>query len=107
MWPRNSFCGILVKTGAPFCPCLRNLPEVKVKRLILIILTRKISEIPIIDFVYWLSLTKSILNKPSKLRKKKHKMCVLIIKRVPKRKIELNPFLRGMGLWGKMLPNYI
>lgn len=30
-WPRDYFCGILVKTVADFCPCLKSLPEAKVK----------------------------------------------------------------------------
>ena len=68
MWSRGCFCGILVKNMAAFCPCLRSLPETKVKRLRLIALTKEVSETPIIDSVLWLSLVKSILNKCSKLR---------------------------------------
>ena len=34
MQPRDCFCGILVKNVAAFCPCLKSLPEAKVKRLI-------------------------------------------------------------------------
>ena len=70
MWPRDCFCGILVKNVAAFCPCLKSLPEAKVKRLRLIALTKEVSEMPIIDFVLWLSLMKSILNK-CKPRKEK------------------------------------
>ena len=33
MWPRECFYGILVKNVATFCPCLKSLPEAKVKRL--------------------------------------------------------------------------
>ena len=33
MWPRDYFCGILVKSVATFCLCLKSLPEAKVKRL--------------------------------------------------------------------------
>ncbi|KRY66817.1 hypothetical protein T11_13570 [Trichinella zimbabwensis] len=29
MWPRDCFCGILVKNVATFCPCLKSLPEAK------------------------------------------------------------------------------
>ena len=38
MWPRDYFCGILVKTlqTRAFCPCLKSLPEAKVKRFMLI-----------------------------------------------------------------------
>jgi hypothetical protein len=50
------------------------LPEAKVKRLRLVTLTKEASERPIIDFVLWLNLMKSILNKPSKLRKEKYKI---------------------------------
>ena len=27
MWPKDWFCGILVKNVATFCPCLKSLPE--------------------------------------------------------------------------------
>ena len=33
MWPRDCSCGSLVKNVAAFCPCPKNLPEAKVKRL--------------------------------------------------------------------------
>jgi hypothetical protein len=33
MWHKECFCGILVKNMATFCPCLKSLPEAKVKRL--------------------------------------------------------------------------
>jgi hypothetical protein len=58
MWPRGSYC-ILVKNVTTFCPCLKSLPEAKMKRLRLIALTKEVSEMPIIDFVLWLSLMKS------------------------------------------------
>ena len=64
MWPRDCFCGILVTA---FCPCLKSLPESKVKRLTYINCIDKGR-----DFVLWLSLMKSILNKRSKLRKEKY-----------------------------------
>jgi hypothetical protein len=67
MWPRDYFCGILVKNRATFCPCLKSLPKAKVKRLRLTALTRGVSEMPIINFVLSLSLMKSILNQHSKL----------------------------------------
>jgi hypothetical protein len=44
MWPRNWFCGILVKNGAVFCPFLKSLPEAKVKRFKLIALTKSPAE---------------------------------------------------------------
>ena len=73
VWHKDCFCGILVKNVATFCPCLKSLPEAKVKRLRLIALTKEISKTPRRDFVLWLSLMKS-LNKHSKLRKEKYKI---------------------------------
>jgi hypothetical protein len=73
MWHKDYFCGILVKTVATFCPCLKSLLEAKVKRLRLIALTKDVSKKPSRDFVLWLSLMKS-LNKHSKLRKEKYKI---------------------------------
>lgn len=46
MWPRECSCGILVKGVALFYPCLRGLPEAKVKRFILIALTKEVSKKP-------------------------------------------------------------
>ena len=46
MWPKDCFCGILVKNVAAFCPCLKSLPEAKVKRFILIALTKEVSKKP-------------------------------------------------------------
>jgi hypothetical protein len=57
---------ILVKNVATFYPCLKSLPEAKVKRLGLIAfiaLTKEVSKKPSRDFVLWLSLTKRRLNK--------------------------------------------
>jgi hypothetical protein len=45
-----------VKSVATFCPYLKSLPDAKVKRLRLIVLTNEVSETPIIDFC---SLVKS------------------------------------------------
>jgi hypothetical protein len=72
MWPRDCFCSILVKNVAAFCPCLKSLPEAKVKRFVLIARTKEVSQKPSRDFVLWLSLMKNILNKCSKLRKEKY-----------------------------------
>jgi hypothetical protein len=44
MWPRHCFCDILLKNVAAFCPCLKTPPEAKVKRFILIALTKEISK---------------------------------------------------------------
>jgi hypothetical protein len=65
-WRKISVCGTEM-------PCLKSLPESKVKRFILIILTKEVSKKPNGDFVLWLSL-KNILNKPRKLRSEKYKI---------------------------------
>ena len=47
MWHKDCFCGILVKNVATFYPCLKSLPEAKVKRLgliALITLTKEVSK---------------------------------------------------------------
>ena len=68
---------------AGFCPCLKSFPDSKVKRFILIELTQGVSKKPNRDFVLWISLMKSILNKNSRLRKKKYKIYGSSIKGVP------------------------
>jgi hypothetical protein len=55
MMHRDYFCGILVKNLTAFCACLKSLPESKVKRFILIALTKEVSQKPGRDFVFWLS----------------------------------------------------
>jgi hypothetical protein len=74
---------------ATFCPCLKSLPEAKVKRLGLIALT-KVSKKPSRDVVLWLSLMKRSLNKHSKLRKEKYKTYGSNIKGVPGSEVEQN-----------------
>lgn len=44
MWPRNGFCGILVKNMATFCPYVESLLKAKVKRFRLISLTRSLKQ---------------------------------------------------------------
>ena len=53
-------CVILLKSVAAFCPCLKSLPHANVKRFTLIALTKEVSKTPIIDFILWLSLMKSL-----------------------------------------------
>jgi hypothetical protein len=53
---------ILVKKVATFCPCLKSLPEAKVKRFILIALIKEVSKKSSIDFVLWSTLMKSIFD---------------------------------------------
>ena len=66
-WPRDCFCGILVKNVAAFFPCLKNPPEAKVKKTFrLIALAKEISKQPDINSVVWLlkfTLMKSVLMK--------------------------------------------
>jgi len=42
VWPSDCFCCILVKNMGAFCPCLKSVPEAKVKRLRLIALTKEV-----------------------------------------------------------------
>jgi hypothetical protein len=63
IWPRDCSCGILVKNVAVYCPCMKSLPEAKVKRFIFIALTKEVSEKPNRGFIIWLSLMKNCLNK--------------------------------------------
>jgi hypothetical protein len=87
-----------VKNVAAFCPCLKNMAEAKVKRFILITLPKEISKKSSRDFVLWLNLMKSILNKHSKLRKKKYKIYSSIIKGVPGSEMELIPVFKDIKL---------
>jgi hypothetical protein len=66
MQHKDCFCGILVKNVTTFFPCLKSLPEAKVKRLRLIVLTKEVSKKPNREFVLWLGLMKRSLNKHSK-----------------------------------------
>jgi hypothetical protein len=50
------------------------------------------------DFVLWLNLMKSILNKLSKLRKEKYKICGSSIKGAPGSKMELNSVFKDIEL---------
>ena len=88
MWPRDCFCNV-GKECDYFC--LKCLPEAKMKKLRLIALTKKVLEMPIIDFVLWLCLMKSILNKHSKLRKEKYKIYGLNSKGAPGSRMEPTP----------------
>jgi hypothetical protein len=74
-----------------FCPCLKSLPKAKVKRPRLIALTKEVSKNPSRDFILWLNLMKSVLNKHSKLRKEKYKIYSLNIEGESGSRIELNP----------------
>ena len=80
-----------MKNVAAFCICLKSLPEAKVKRFILIALTKEVSKKPSIDFVLWFTLMKSILMKCSKLRKEKKIQNVQFETKNNFQEIELNP----------------
>jgi hypothetical protein len=71
MWPRDCFCDYFGEECGCFLHCPKTQREPKVKRLRLITLTKEVSKNPNRDFVLWLSLMKSILNKCIKLRKEK------------------------------------
>jgi hypothetical protein len=47
--PRDCSCDIFVMNVAALCPCLKSLPEAKVKRFRLIALAKEISKEPSID----------------------------------------------------------
>jgi hypothetical protein len=47
---------------AAFCSCLKSLAEAKVKRFILIALTKEVSERSSRDFVLWFGLMKSMIK---------------------------------------------
>ena len=57
--PGNHSCVILVKKVAAFGPCLKSLPEAKVKSFGLILLVEEISKQPSIDSVVWLLVSNS------------------------------------------------
>ena len=64
--PRDHSCDILVMNVAAFCPCLKSVSEVKVRRFILILLTKKISKLPRMKRVFckWSKLKNKNKNKP-------------------------------------------
>ena len=62
----------------------------KLKRFILITLTKEVSKKPSRNFVLWLRLTKSILNKSNKLTMGKYKIYDLSITGPPGCEMEPN-----------------
>ena len=64
------------------------------KRIRLIALKKEISETCIIDFLFWLSLMKNILNKCRKLTKETYKIYELSINGVPTSEMELNSMFK-------------
>jgi hypothetical protein len=61
-------------------------------------LTKEDSKKPSRDFVLWLDLIKSILNKHTKLRKQKYKIYHLSIKGAPGSEMELNLVFRDIKM---------
>jgi hypothetical protein len=70
---RDHSCDILEKNVAAFCPCLKSLPEAKMKRFRLILLTKEISKQSSIGHILGFTLMEIILIRCSKLRKEKYK----------------------------------
>ena len=60
------------------------------------LITKEVSEMPIIDFVLWLSLMKSIFKKYSKLKKEKYKIYGLNFKGTPGSEMKLNPMFNDL-----------
>ena len=78
MWLRDCSCDILAKNVAAFCPCLKSLPEAKVKRVKLIALTKEFSKQFSLDSVLWFNFVKNVWMKCSKFRKEKKLQSVWI-----------------------------
>jgi len=68
---RDCFCCNLIKNGTGVCPCLKSLPEAKVKRFILITLTQKLpAETLFSVLVSWKTFWSTIAS----IKRKKYKM---------------------------------
>lgn len=92
--PRDFSCDILVKNVDALCPCLKNLPEVKVKSFRLIALAKELSQQPSTDCLVihsWVFLIKC-----SKLRKDKYKTVCSKMKDTWRR-MELNPVFKEIN----------
>ena len=50
MWPRDHFCDMLVKNAAVFCPCLKSLPDAKLKNFHLMLLAEELLKQPHVDY---------------------------------------------------------
>lgn len=87
---RDHSYDILVKNAA-YCPCMKSLPETKVRRFIFIALAEEVSKKPSRDFALWFILMKSILIKSNMLRKGKYKMYGSKSKGGPENGMKLNP----------------
>ena len=71
----RAHCDILVKNVATFCPCWKNLPEIKVKIFTLIALAKEISKQLSIDCavcLFLFTVKKNILMKGNRSSKYKN-----------------------------------
>jgi hypothetical protein len=87
MLPRDCSYDILAKDVAASCPCLKSLPEVKLKTFGLIMLAAEISRQPNMDSVMWLLVftIMQIYNEPEQAEQGKHNMYNFRRKRLPAR----------------------
>lgn len=88
MWPRDCIVVFWWRTWLLFALVWRV--YMKLKRLILISLSKEVSKKPSRNFVLWLRLTKSILNKSNKLTMGKYKIYDLSITGPPGCEMEPN-----------------
>jgi hypothetical protein len=103
MGPRYCSCDILVKKVTAFRPCLKSLPEAKVKRLFICFDKGSLKQ-PGINSVVWLlkfTLMKSVFMKSSELRKENTKMYGTKNKEAPGSRLELNPLLKEINRLSK------
>ena len=89
-----------MKNVAGFRPCLKNLPEAKVKRFRLILLAKEISRQPSLDSVVWLLLVTltQIYNKKEQGELEKYKMYNLRRKGAPGSGMELSPVFKEINI---------
>jgi len=82
-----------------FCPCLKSLPEAKLKNFELIALAEEISKQASIDSVLWLVVFTplQIYNEKNKLSKEKQKMYSSRREGVPGSGMKLNPMFKEIN----------
>jgi hypothetical protein len=83
---------------AALCACLKGFPEAKIKRFILITLTKEIFKKSSRNFVLCLNPMKSIFKKHSELRYEKHNIYGSSMKGTPGCDIELNLVFKNTKL---------
>ena len=72
--------------------------KTRLKKIILIALTKHISENPRRNFVLWLSFMKRILKKHSKLTTEKYKIYSLSVKKEPGNEMEMSSVFKHIKL---------